>query len=160
MSIAKLSQLPMELPPSAPDPRGWSVFGNDEVLVGTVIDMLIRQETNEVVYLVVQLTDGLDIALPLGLVSILEAEGRVLANSLTADMLRCLPALPPEPLDDGREQQIYVTFLPHHTLDYDRPEFRWGGARSLKVAPLPPKPYANRFTPTPQGRQSNRSRFG
>ncbi len=159
MSIAKLSRLPMAIAPSQPDLLGWPVLGSDERLVGTVIDLLIENETRDVRYLVVQLTDGMEIPLPLGLVSVLDGEGRVLARQLDSHAIRNLPPMPPDPLDDGREIQLYATFLPHHTLDYQRPEFRLGGQRELSVSPLPPKPYPNKFTPTPDGRQTNRGRF-
>lgn len=159
MTLAKLSRLPMAIDPSEPDPLGWPVFGDDERLVGTVIDLIVEEEKRDVRYLVVQLTDGLDIPLPLGMVSFLEAEGRVLARGLDSHALRKLPAMPPDPLDEGREIQLFATFLPHHTVDYERPEFRWGGERQLSVSPLPPKPYENKFVPTPEGRQSNRDRF-
>lgn len=159
MTLAKLSRLPMVIAPSEPDPLGWPVFGIDERLVGTVIDLLVEEETRDVRYLVVQLTDGLDIYLPLGLVSFIDGEGRVMARKLDSHALRKLPAMPPEPLDEGREIQLYATFLPHHTVDYQRPEFLWGGERHFTVSPMPPKPYENKFVPTPEGRQSNRDRF-
>lgn len=160
MSIAKLSRLPMAIAPSQPDLLGWPVLGSDERLVGTVTDLLIQAETREVLYLVIQLTNGLDIPLPLGAVSIIEGDGHLLARELDSHAIRALPPLPPEPFDEGRERQLYATFLPHHTLDYQRPEFLWGGVRSFTVAPLPPKPYPNKFVPTPEGRQKNRDRFG
>ncbi len=160
MSIAKLSRLPMALAPSEPDMQGWLVFGSDNLPVGTVIDLLIEEQTRDVRYLVVQLTDGLEIAIPLGLVSVLDGEGRIVARNLDSHALRKLPAMPPDPLDDGREIQLYATFLPHHLVDYQRPEFLLGGQRELVVSPLPRKPFENKFTPTPQGRQSNRDRFG
>lgn len=160
MSIAKLSRLPMAIAPTEPDMQGWLVYGTDNLPVGTVIDFLVEKETRDVRYLVVQLTNGLDVAIPLGLVSVMDGEGRILAREFDSHALRKLPALPPDPLDDGREIQLYATFLPHHTVDYQRPEFRLGGDRELVVHPLPNKPYENKFTPTPQGRQSNRDRFG
>ncbi len=160
MSIAKLSELPLEIAPSSPDVLGWPVLGSDDRLVGTVLDLLVEQETHVVRYLVVQLTDGLEIPLPLGNVSLLEGEGKVLARRLDSGAVRRLPPLPPEPLDHGRELQLYATFLPHHALDYERAEFRLGGGRDFCLEPTPPKPYPNKFTPTPQGRQSNRDRFG
>lgn len=160
MSIAKLSQLPMALPPEAPDMLGWPVYGADMQLVGTVTDLLIEPETRGVRYLVIQLTNGLDVPLPLGAVSLVDGEGRVLARGLDARALRALPPLPPEPFDVGREIQLYATFLPHEHVDYEQPEFRLGGDRTLTLRPLPPKPYENKFTPTPDGRQSNRDRFG
>ena len=159
MSISKLSRLPMAIAPSEPDLLGWPVFGIDERLVGTVIDLLIEDETRDVRYVVVQLTDGQDIAIPLGMVSIIDGEGRVLARELDSHALRKVPGVPPEPIDQGREIQLYATFLPHHTVDYQRPEFRLGGQRDLTVTPLPPKPYENKFVPTPEGRQTNRDPF-
>ena len=91
--------------------------------------------------------------------SVLDGEGRLLARELDSHALRKLPGLPPEPLDQGREIQLYATFLPHHTVDYERPEFLLGGEREFSVTPLPPKPYENKFVPTPEGRQINRDPF-
>ncbi|MNK73232.1 hypothetical protein D3C87_927250 [compost metagenome] len=159
MSLAKLSRLPMAIPSSEPDVRGWPVLGVDERLVGTVIDLILEAETRTVLYLVVQLTDGLHVPLPLGKVSLIEGDGQILARELDSQAIRCLPAMPPDPLDEGREFQLYATFLPHHSVDYQCPEFRWGGERSFTVTPLPPKPYENKFVPTPDGRQTNRGRF-
>ena len=159
MSIAKLSRLPMAIAPSEPDMQGWLVYGSDELPVGTVIDFLVQEQTRDVRYLVVQLTDGLEIAIPIGLVSVIDGEGRIVARYLDSHALRKLPAMPPDPLDDGREIQLYATFLPHRLVDYRRPEFLLGGEREFVVSPLPSKPFENKFVPTPEGRQSNRDRF-
>lgn len=159
MTLAKLSRLPMAIPSSEPDVRGWPVFGMDERIVGTVVDLILEEETRAVRYLLVQLTDGLDVPLPIGKVSFLEGDGRILARELDAQAIRCLPALPPDPLDEGREMQLYATFLPHHSVDYQRPEFLLGGDHLFTVTPLPRKPYENKFVPTPDGRQTNRGRF-
>lgn len=160
MSIAKLSGLPMALPAEAPDLLGWPVYGADMRLAGTVADLLIESETRRVRYLLIQTTNGLEIPLPLGKVSVLDGDGHVVARTLDAEALRALPPMPPDPLDLGREVQLYATFLPHEPVDYELPEFRLGGDREIILAPLPPKPYENKFVPTPDGRQSNRDRFG
>jgi sporulation protein YlmC with PRC-barrel domain len=159
MSIMKLSQLPMALAPDAPDLLGWPVYGSDMQLVGTVADLLVETETQEVRYMVIQLTNGLDVPLPIGAASLLEADGQVVARGRDGHALRWLEPMPPDPLDVGREYQLYVTFLPHGSVDYQQPEFLWGGVRSIKVHPLPPKPYENKFVPTPEGRQTNRDPF-
>lgn len=159
MSISKLSQLPLELPPSEPDIMGWPVFGSDEKLVGTVIDLLVEDETREVRYVVVQLTEGVDVALPIGMVSVIDGEGHVLARQLDSHAIRKLPGLPPDPLDHGREVQLFATFLPHSPVDYHRPEFLLGGEREFVLTPMRPEPHENKFVPTPEGRQSNRDPF-
>lgn len=151
MTLAKLSQLPLAIAPDDPDLLGWPVLGSDEHLVGTVIDLLVEAESQDARYLVIQTTNGLDIPLPLGAVSIMAGDGRILARQRTSHELRELPALPPDPIDLGREKQLYATFLPHHTVDYDRPEFRMGGERAFHLEPLPPEPLTSRLVPSPEG---------
>ena len=65
--LRRLRDLPtFELATGDPDPRGWSVRGSDGQAFGTVDELLVDPISQQVLYLNVQLVNGLPGVLPPG----------------------------------------------------------------------------------------------
>ncbi|MGI4823522.1 MAG: PRC-barrel domain-containing protein [Janthinobacterium lividum] len=112
--LRRLRDLPsFEMATGDPDPRGWAVRGRDGYAFGTVHELLVDLDTQQVLYLDVQLEPGLPgiptpgphadtrILLPVAAVN-LDSEGSsVFVTSLSRDTVRNYPPfvdfmLPPD----------------------------------------------------------------
>ena len=102
--LRRLRDLPtFEMATGDPDPRGWPVRGGDGQSFGTVQELLVDLETQRVLYLTVQLDQGLpgvvppaphaetQVLLPLVAVN-LDTEGHsVFATALRRDTISTYP---------------------------------------------------------------------
>lgn len=141
-SAAKLVPLrqarDFRLPKTAPNVRGWSVFGEDHERIGTVEDMLVDPDAMKVAYLDVDVADDLfllredrHVVVPIEAVELRERGEDVWVHGLTAKQVALLPAYTGGPVDPLVEMRV-------------REAFARGGADArdprLEAAPVPPLP--------------------
>ena len=108
------------LPKSAPNPRGWSVFGTDHERVGVVEDMLVDPGMMKVRYLDVDVSDDLfllredrHVVVPMEAVELRERGEDVWVRGLTAREIAALPAYTGGAVDPLVEQRVLAAFAGH-----------------------------------------------
>jgi sporulation protein YlmC with PRC-barrel domain len=132
------------LPKTAPNVRGWNVFGEDHERIGVVEDMLVDPEAMKVAYLDVDVADDLfllredrHVVIPMEAVELRERGEDVWIHGLTAKQVAMLPAYTGGPVDPLVEMRV-------------REAFARGGANArdprLDAAPVPPLATANDAT--------------
>ena len=125
------------LPKTAPNVRGWNVFGEDHERIGVVEDMLVDPEQMKVAYLDVDVADDLfllredrHVVIPMEVVELRERGEDVWVHGLTARQIALLPAYTGGALDPLVEMRV-------------REAFAGGGAPArdprLDAAPVSPR---------------------
>lgn len=105
------------LPKTAPNVRGWNVFGEDHERIGTVEDMLVDPQAMKVVYLDVDISDDLfllredrHVVIPMEAVELRERGEDVWVHGLTAKQVALLPAYTGGPVDPLVEMRVREAF--------------------------------------------------
>jgi sporulation protein YlmC with PRC-barrel domain len=105
------------LPKTAPNVRGWNVFGEDHERVGVVEDMLVDPEGMKVRYLDVDVSDDLfllredrHVVIPMEAVELRERGEDVWVHGLTAAKIAMLPAYTGGPVDPLVEMRVREAF--------------------------------------------------
>lgn len=105
------------LPKTAPNMRGWNVFGEDHERVGVVEDMIVDPEAMKVRYLDVDLADDLfllredrHVVIPMEAVELRERGEDVWVHGLTAAQVALLPAYVGGAMDPLVEARVREAF--------------------------------------------------
>lgn len=105
--------------------RGWEVLGPDRIRVGSVTDLILDGEAQQVRYVVVRReVDDLEVVLPIGYVDL--GDGDVVHTPLTPDDLDALPIMSGDVLDRADEVKVRAALdaVLRGAKRYRRPEFR------------------------------------
>lgn len=105
------------LPKTAPNLRGWTVFGDDNERVGVAEEMLVDPAQMKVMYLEVDVADDLfllrddrHVVVPMDAVELRERNEDAWVRGLTARQIAELPAYTGGPLDPIVEQRVLQAF--------------------------------------------------
>jgi uncharacterized protein (TIGR02271 family) len=123
--LTRLQDAPeYQLAQGEPDVRGWKVFDANCSSLGTIDNLILDTDANEIRYLSVT-GDGSKRMVPVGMVDIDAADRQVLLKSNA--QFDAFPTDTGEPLTAERERQYYTTFIPEtesRDMTYQRPEFK------------------------------------
>lgn len=138
MALKAMRELPdYVMEAGSPDVEGWQVHDRNDQVVGTVIDLIVDTRRDEVRYLVIQLTGGKDVLMPVGDLDLDEAMGVIRAVTLSRADLEAMPAYASPTLSSEVEERYYILFRREEPvgaadmspLDYRIPPFRARGER-------------------------------
>lgn len=138
MALKAMRELPdYVMAEGSPDVEGWQVHDRDHHVAGTVIDLVVDTQGDEVRYLVVQLTNGKSVLMALGELDLDEATGVVRQVRMSRSDMEALPVYTPPVLSQELEERYYVLFKREEPvgaadmspLDYRIPPFRARGDR-------------------------------
>jgi photosynthetic reaction center H subunit len=123
--LHRLSKLPQyRIADGEPHINGWNVVGDAHASIGTVSDVIIDPDAEQVRYVVLKrATDDVEVAVPVGYAIVLQEE---LQLPFTADDLHELPAAPASELSRAEEAQLRIALDRALTgpRRYARPDFR------------------------------------
>lgn len=148
MALKAMRELPdYVMAEGSPDVEGWQVHDRDDHVAGTVIDLVVDTRGDEVRYLVLQLTSGKSVLMPLGELDLDEATGVVRQLRMSRMDLEALPAYTSPVLSQELEKRYYVLFKREEPvgaadmspLDYRIPPFRARGDRMDRLMRGPRK---------------------
>lgn len=106
------------------DIRDWSLLGRDDVVLGTVQDLIVDTDAEQVRYLVIaRAADAIETALPIGYVDL---NGHAVRTALNSADLQELPAINGNELTREQEKELRVALdnLLRGQKTYLRPDFR------------------------------------
>jgi PRC-barrel domain len=95
----------------APDYRGWTVYGADRIVVGTIDTLVQSRAAGNAEYFVVALDGGQVVLVPVAYARINMVLRRVTLRSLTARGCQALPVYGGEPLTEGLEDVVWWVFV-------------------------------------------------
>lgn len=154
------------LPKTAPNVRGWSVFGEDHERIGTVEDMLVDPEAMKVAYLDVDVSDDLfllredrHVVIPMEAVELRERGEDVWVHGLTAKQVALLPAYTGGPVDPLVEMRVREAFARGSANARD-PRLEASPVPPLAGDPaLPPPAHQRPMAPPPLDRRPDADRY-
>ena len=123
--LTRLQDAPdYQLAEGEPDVRGWKVFDANCKSLGSIDNLILDTDVNEIRYLSVT-GDGSKRMVPVGMVDIDSSDQQVLLKSNA--QFETMPTDTGEPFTAERERQYYSTFIPEsesRDMSYKRPEFK------------------------------------
>ncbi len=121
--LTRLQDAPdYQLAEDEPDVRGWKVFDATCKSLGSIDNLILDTDVDEIRYLSI-LSDGQKRMVPVGMVDIDEADQQVILKENAS--FESFPMDTGEPFTTEKERQYYSTFIPEsREMSYQRPEFK------------------------------------